>query len=144
TRGLHNRLAAHTLGRSLGRTLRTRRAPYFFFAGFRGTSAPFFRALESPMAMACLRLWAFPFLPLFCVPSLVFLTARRTSSLALEPYLAMSAISCGAVTRFGPGGDEKAFDGRDLTIANRRRLCINTTPAARGSPSRAKSERPRY
>ena len=38
---------------------------------FGGTFAPFFRAFESPMAIACFRLFAFPPLPLFWVPSLV-------------------------------------------------------------------------
>jgi hypothetical protein len=35
---------------------------------FRGTFAPFFRASESPMAIACLRLFTFLPLPLFSVP----------------------------------------------------------------------------
>jgi hypothetical protein len=40
---------------------------------FRGTFLPFFRALDSPMAIACLRLFtlpALPPLPLFAVPRL--------------------------------------------------------------------------
>src|ERR1043165_365215 len=60
---------------------------YFFFFG---TLAPFLRAWESPIAMACLRLLAFPFLPLLCFPFFCFLTAFFTSFFALEPYLAIS------------------------------------------------------
>src|SRR5262245_9109802 len=56
---------------------------------FRGTFAPFFRALDSPIAIACLRLLALPFLPLRCVPFLVLLTAFFTSRPALVPYFAM-------------------------------------------------------
>ena len=59
----------------------------FFLAG---TFAPFFRAFERPMAMACFRLVAFADLPLFCVPSLVLWTAFFTSFFAAEPYFAIA------------------------------------------------------
>ena len=40
--------------------------------------------------MACFWLFAFPVLPLFCVPSLVLWTAFFTSFFAAEPYFAIS------------------------------------------------------
>ncbi len=59
----------------------------FFLAG---TFAPFFRAFERPMAIACFRLLAFPDLPLFCVPAFVFSTAFFTSFFAAAPYFAIA------------------------------------------------------
>jgi hypothetical protein len=59
----------------------------FFF--LRGTFAPFFLAFDRPIAIACFRLLALPFLPLRCVPFFVFLTAFFTSLFALAPYLAI-------------------------------------------------------
>src|SRR5690242_14879960 len=58
--------------------------PVFFF----GTFFPFFRASESPMAMACLRLFTFlPLRPLFSAPFLRRLIALSTSFEALREYL---------------------------------------------------------
>src|SRR5438874_13625821 len=65
----------------------------FFF--FLGTFAPFLRALERPMAMACLRLLALPFLPLFCLPRFSLCTAFLTSSPAFFPYLDMVELQGG-------------------------------------------------
>src|SRR5687767_2428372 len=60
----------------------------FFF----GTLAPFFRALESPIATACFLLLTFlPDLPLFNVPFLRSRIAFSTSSAAFLPYLAINA-----------------------------------------------------
>ena len=52
----------------------------FFLAG---TLAPFFRASESPMAIACFRLFTFLPLPLFSVP---FLRLRIELSTDLEAF----------------------------------------------------------
>src|SRR5881392_39634 len=68
--------------------------PYDFFF-FLGTFAPFLRALERPMAMACLRLLALPPLPplpLFCLPRFCLWTAFLTSSPAFFPYLAIARL----------------------------------------------------
>src|SRR5262245_1475773 len=68
-------------------SLSLRRRHFFFF--FFGTFAPFFRALERPIAMACFRLLALPPLPLRCLPRLVLWIAFFTSLPAALPYLAM-------------------------------------------------------
>jgi hypothetical protein len=55
-----------------------------------GTFAPALRASESPMAMACLRLFTFfPERPLFNVPSFRSCIADATLLCAFLPYLAM-------------------------------------------------------
>ena len=55
---------------------------------FRGTLAPFFRAFDSPIAIACFRLLAFPPLPLFCVPRFS-VDGFIHLAFALDPYLAI-------------------------------------------------------
>ncbi|MBU6461675.1 MAG: hypothetical protein KGK01_16510 [Bradyrhizobium sp.] len=72
---------------------------YFFFAAFRfledffldvffGTFLPLALASESPIAIACLRLFTFrPERPLFNVPALRFFIARLTSEEAFFEYL---------------------------------------------------------
>jgi hypothetical protein len=63
--------------------------PPFFPVRFRGTFAPFFRASESPIAIACLRLFTFPPLPprpLLSVPFLRRRIALSTRLLAALPY----------------------------------------------------------
>src|SRR5262245_49066192 len=62
---------------------------------FAGTFAPFLRACDSPMAMACLRLFTvFPDRPLFSLPRLYSCMAFSTFSLAFGPYFrAMIAFS---------------------------------------------------
>ncbi len=67
----------------------TRRAPHLPYFDFRGTFAPFFRASESPMAIACLRLRTRLPLPLFSVPDLRLCIADLTAFFAPPPYLAM-------------------------------------------------------
>jgi hypothetical protein len=60
---------------------------------FLGTLAPFLRASERPIAMACLRLVTTPPLPPFperSVPRFSFSIAFLTLSLAALPYFAMS------------------------------------------------------
>src|ERR1700683_3262190 len=60
---------------------------------FRGTLAPFLRASESPMAMACLRLFTVPPLPpfpLFKVPFFSRCIALFTLLPAAFPYRAIS------------------------------------------------------
>jgi hypothetical protein len=57
---------------------------------FRGTLAPFSRASESPMAIACLRLSTFPPFPPFPdrrVPFFLRCIALFTDLLAARPYL---------------------------------------------------------
>src|SRR5256885_13722948 len=56
--------------------------PFFFF----GTFLPFLRASDRPMAIACLRLFTLPPLPLFSVPFFLRRTALSTSLLALLEY----------------------------------------------------------
>lgn len=58
-----------------------------FFFGASGTLAPSFRALANPMAIACSRDSAFPFLPLRCLPRFCLCKAFPTSSLAILLYL---------------------------------------------------------
>jgi hypothetical protein len=52
-------------------------SPYFFF----GTFAPFLRAFESPIAMACFRLFT------LCLPERMWRISVRTSELAFLLYL---------------------------------------------------------
>jgi hypothetical protein len=54
---------------------------------FRGTLAPFLRASESPMAMACLRLFTRPPLPERSVPLFLLRIALATVLLAPLLYL---------------------------------------------------------
>lgn len=59
---------------------------------FRGTLAPFFRASERPMAMACFRLLTLPPFPLFpdlSVPVFFRCIALFTDFPAARPYLAI-------------------------------------------------------
>src|SRR5499427_9053243 len=65
------------------------RPPAHSYPRFRGTRLPFFRASESPMAMACLRLFTRPPLPPFPLRSLPRFRLRialSTSWLALRLY----------------------------------------------------------
>src|SRR6478752_6848477 len=57
-----------------------------------GTLAPFLRAFDRPMAMACLGLvtFFFDFPPLLSVPSFISCIASLTSSWAFGPYFAMA------------------------------------------------------
>jgi hypothetical protein len=57
----------------------------FFF----GTFAPFLRASERPIAIACLRLLTFAPLPLFSVPDFLLFIALLTVLCAFLEYLAM-------------------------------------------------------
>ena len=60
----------------------------YFFDRFFGTLAPFLRASESPIAIACFLLLTFlPDLPLFSVPGLRFFMARPTFFDAPLEYL---------------------------------------------------------
>src|SRR6185436_16836077 len=70
---------------ALRRLLQTR----FLVLFFRGTFAPFLRASDRPMAIACFRLFTFPPLPpgpLFSVPFLRRFIALSTRLLAALPY----------------------------------------------------------
>jgi hypothetical protein len=87
----------HPVTTLLKRTAPIRRFSFYldFYLDFeevflRGTFAPDLRALESPMATACFRLFTFfPDLPLFKVPFLRSRIAFSTSSPAFLPYFAM-------------------------------------------------------
>jgi hypothetical protein len=62
-------------------------AVFRFFAAFFGTFLPLARASESPIAIACLRLFTvLPERPLFKVPALRFFIARSTSAEAFFEY----------------------------------------------------------
>jgi hypothetical protein len=56
---------------------------------FAGTFAPFLRASDSPIAMACLRLVTLRPDPLFSVPRFLRRMVRSTFLLALRPYFAI-------------------------------------------------------
>lgn len=58
-------------------------------AVFFGILAPFLRASDRPIAIACLRLFTVPPEPLFSVPALRFFIALSTVDCALGPYFAM-------------------------------------------------------
>jgi hypothetical protein len=61
--------------------------PAFFAVFFFGAFMPAARASDSPIAIACLRLFTFlPERPLFSVPALVFLIARPTLAAAFFEY----------------------------------------------------------
>src|SRR5688572_9202094 len=69
----------------------------FFF----GTLAPFLRASESPMAIACFLLVTFlPDLPLFKVPFFRLCIAFSTFSDALLPYFAIMHLSLADLSYF--------------------------------------------
>jgi len=70
---------------------------YFELDFFLGTFAPFFRASESPMAIACDRLFTrppLPPLPDFRVPRFLRLIALFTVLLAALPYLGIGPPVC--------------------------------------------------
>src|SRR3954467_5735057 len=74
-----DRILSERLGHDFFRDLR-----------FRGTFAPAFRAWESPIAIACLRLLTFlPDRPLLSVPALRSCIARFTFFWAVFPYFAI-------------------------------------------------------
>src|SRR5262249_13113791 len=101
-----------------GRLLRIRPAAYpttsvcqlrDFLAG---TLPPFLRALDSPMAMACLRLrTGLPDLPLLSFPCFISRIASCTSSFAFCPYLLATVVllSPGAVERLADSGPSRAL-----------------------------------
>src|SRR5262245_43060156 len=103
--------------------------PYFFFLrldaarrdGFGGTFAPFSRASDRPMAMACLRLFTVrPLRPLLSVPRLRRRIADSTVFCAFFPY----------------------FRGMDSTSCLSRRAAILASLAIDDSRFRARSRRP--
>jgi hypothetical protein len=66
----------------------------YFFERFLGTLAPFFRASERPIAIACFLLLTFlPDLPLLSVPVLRFFMARPTFFAAPLEYFPFFAIA---------------------------------------------------
>ena len=76
----------------------------FFRDDLRGTFAPFFRASDNPIAIACLRLFTVPpcpFFPRLSVPFFRRCIARFTLLLAPRPYLRppdfLAAISLASV-----------------------------------------------
>jgi hypothetical protein len=86
----------------------------FFF----GTFFPSFRASESPIAIACLRLLTFlPERPLFKVPALRFFIARLTLAAApLEYFRAMKFLPVVPENKHRGWGKFHFCDGRDTSI----------------------------
>src|SRR5689334_17348232 len=72
--------------------------------------------------MACLRLFAFPDLPLFCVPFFVFLTAFLTSLFARAPYLAIVFLSNGSRKSSPNSGGSKCHTGPNKSRSTVRSL----------------------
>jgi hypothetical protein len=71
---------------------------------FRGTFAPFFRASDKPMAIACFRLFTvFPLLPDFSVPFFLRRIALSTRFDAALPYFRRPEVLRAAIVllRFG-------------------------------------------
>jgi len=97
--------------------------PYFFDRFF-GTLAPFLRASERPMAIACFLLLTFlPDLPLLSVPALRFFMARPTFFAApLEYFLffAFLAIATGPSTFLGHPNRNSALGQRFIFFGQRR------------------------
>ena len=60
---------------------------YLLLLRFAGTFFPFLRALDSPIAIACLRLFTLPPLPLLAVPRLYRCISFLTSVPELREYL---------------------------------------------------------
>lgn len=87
-----------------------------------GTLFPALRASDSPIAMACLRLFTvLPDLPLLSVPLLRFLIALSTFFAAALPYLLAMVVPCvetGFVGRMGndgrPNAQVKGMSGVDF------------------------------
>jgi hypothetical protein len=93
-----------------------RRYDFFFFLrepALRGTFAPARRACESPIAIACLRLFTrFPDFPLRRVPRLRSCIAFSTFSLAFFPYFAMIGsplLSSGGTQATCPSPDRHGY-----------------------------------
>jgi hypothetical protein len=103
---------------------------YLFLAeeGLRGTLAPARRACDSPIAIACFRLFTFlPDLPLSSVPAFRSCIAFSTFSEAFLPYLAMAApLEGGGLLpsrggwNLGPG----RFRDAATKMAAKARLCV--------------------
>lgn len=94
----------------MGSNLAGRRKSSYFGAGI---FAPFFRASDSPMAIACFRLVTFPPVPPFperSVPRFFRFIALSTLLLALLPYLRRLFLSA---IGFLPG--RLAFDGCEVS-----------------------------
>ena len=72
----------------------------FFFDFLEGTLSPSFRASDSPIAIACLRLFTFlPERPLFNFPCLYSSITFFTFFCVFFPYLAMTAPPAWVATR---------------------------------------------
>src|SRR5580698_2985039 len=87
-------------GSTLSRDLTSEPSPQLGF--LRGTLAPFLRASDRPIAIACLRLVTTPPVPFFperSVPRFSRCNAFLTLSLAVLPYFAISS-SCYSLSSF--------------------------------------------
>lgn len=73
-----------------------------FFAAFLGTLAPFFRASDNPIAMACLRLLTFFPLPLRSCPRFFLCIVLFTFFFAPFEYFAMTLNLSGRVKKSMP------------------------------------------
>jgi len=121
-------------------------------AVFFGTFLPFFRASDSPIAMACFRLFTvLPLRPLLSLPLLRRRMARSTSFAADRDSLAIFCSFKGWSTRYlkCPGANKvpramrprlyefRFFQGENRTTAGRPNLSITAPryePHPRGSP----------
>src|SRR3954467_10225921 len=81
---------------------------YFFF----GTFAPFLRAFESPMAIACLRLL------ILCFPDRLWCISVRTSELAFLLYLRRDFFLAGILS---PYSMRRMLAGARLRLRKRQR-----------------------
>ena len=97
--------------------------PYFFDRFF-GTLAPFLRASERPIAIACFLLFTFmPDLPLLSVPALRFFMARPTffaAPLGVFPLLCLLGHCNGSFDVSGAPNRNSAFGQRFIFFGQRR------------------------
>jgi hypothetical protein len=106
---------------------------------FFGTFAPRLRASESPIAIACLRLWTFfPDRPLFNFPRLYSCIAFFTLRWEVLPYLAMSCVSSDRQRVIVNRLPRLVYPARAASALGRTARAIKTR-ADEGSPSRARS-----
>src|SRR5690349_873362 len=122
----------------------TRRNAYFFDDfRLRGTFAPALRASDSPIAIACFRLFTFlPERPLLSVPSLRSCIARLTLLDAFFPYfLGMGASACKPLAIGGCARRVRTYRGEHGLAAR------HPARAGRGAPRQTRAAtggRPRH
>src|SRR5579863_4457600 len=112
------------------------RKPGFYDCDFFGTFAPFLRASESPIAIACLRLFTAPPLPPFPerrVPFFSRRTALSTALLAALPYLRpLDFLREPAFFRAAISSSQKHFCAERSVSHNAKLRCGNNGLRCRG------------